>query len=326
MAAVHLVFLDGKTVEIACLTGLFFSAFKISNRKKINCMFPFINVFSIKTSSFSTRINWHFLRYIVRSKQRITMKNLILLTPLLGIFSLYGQENTIIKAGEKLTYSASYNMSGLMTEIAQVNMETQEVKTSKNTLLHLKCKAATYSKWDGFFKIRDLYESYVNPKNLKPVLHKRDIYEGGYIKKMKYVFNYAKKSVNSTLTKKNNIPRNKTLAIKYNTHDAVATLYQVRNLDLQKINVGEMRNFSILFDEKEIPISLTYLGKETIHTPALGKKECYKMAVSAKTDALRGAHQNLVWLTADAKKIPVLIKFHIPVGTGQLKLTAAQGI
>ena len=46
--------------------------------------------------------------------------------------------------------------------------------------------AATYSKWDNFFKINDLYESYVHPSSLKPYLYKRDISEGGYYKFMQY--------------------------------------------------------------------------------------------------------------------------------------------
>ena len=83
-------------------------------------------------------------------------------------------QNKTIAAGEKLVYTASYNMSGILTDIAQVKMETSEVKTSKSTLLRLKCTAATYKKWDNFFKIRDLYESYVNPKTLTPYLYKRD--------------------------------------------------------------------------------------------------------------------------------------------------------
>lgn len=86
-------------------------------------------------------------------------------------------QNKTIAAGEKLVFSATYNMSGILNEIAQVTMETSEVKTSKSTLLKLKCTAATYSKWDSFFKIRDLYESYVNPSSLKPYLYNRDIYE-----------------------------------------------------------------------------------------------------------------------------------------------------
>ena len=80
-------------------------------------------------------------------------------------------QNSAFKAGEKLSFTASYNMSGVLTELAQVNMEASEVKTSKATLLRLKCTATTYSKWDSFFKIRDLYESYVSPTSVKPYLY-----------------------------------------------------------------------------------------------------------------------------------------------------------
>jgi hypothetical protein len=41
---------------------------------------------------------------------------------------------------------------------------------------------------------------------------------------------------------------------------------------------------------------------------------------------LKGKDQNIIWLTADSKKIPALIKFSIPVGTGQLKLSSVSGI
>ena len=77
-------------------------------------------------------------------------------------------QNNAIGVGEKLTYTASYNMSGILTDLAEVTMETSAVKTSKTTLLRLKCKATTYSKGDSGLKIRDLYERDVNPKTLTP--------------------------------------------------------------------------------------------------------------------------------------------------------------
>ena len=95
-------------------------------------------------------------------------------------------------------------MSGILNDIAQVTMETSNVKTSKATLLRLKCTAATYSKWDNFFKIRDLYESYVSPKTLTPFLYKRNINEGGYFKAMKYTYSHKTKTIKSVQTKKNN--------------------------------------------------------------------------------------------------------------------------
>jgi hypothetical protein len=236
------------------------------------------------------------------------------------------QENKTIKAGEKLVYAASYNMSGLMTQLAQVIMETENIKTSKNTLMHLSCQAATFSKWDTFFKIRDRYESYVNPLTLKPSLYKRDIFEGSYTKKEKYVFKNKGTTVVSTINKKNTPEAKKTFTISGSTQDVVSTIYQLRNIDFSKFKVGQIKNFTIVFDQKEIAVTAKYMGKETIAAGNLGEKVCHKISIAAKTKALKGTDKNIIWLTADAKKIPALIKFSIPVGTGQLKLTNASGL
>ena len=144
------------------------------------------------------------------------------------ISALGFSQNNTIAAGEKLVYTASYNMSGLLTDIAEVTMATSEVKTSKNTLLRLKCTAATYSRWDNFFKIRDLYESYVSPKTLTPYLYKRDISEGGYYKFMQYKYSHKTKTVNSLKRKRNKEGKfwdeKNTVKIGSSTKDLVATL------------------------------------------------------------------------------------------------------
>ncbi|MEL4309057.1 DUF3108 domain-containing protein [Joostella sp. CR20] len=253
------------------------------------------------------------------------MKKLLMLCFFCSAFA-FSQQNTTIKPDEKLTYVASYNMGGLLTNIAQVTMETETVTTSKSTLLHLRCKAVTYSKWDSFFRIRDVYESYVNPSTLKPLLYKRDIDEGGYIKQIKYTFNYAKGTAKSVLNKRKIKDQTTTLKIGANTSDVVSTIYQLRNFNFSSMQTGEVKNFTILFDNKETTVSVKLLGTEDITTDVLGKKKCYKLSIAAKTNALRGKDENLIWLTADAKKIPTQMKFNIPVGTGQLKLTSASGI
>lgn len=240
-------------------------------------------------------------------------------------------QNKTIAAGEKLVFTASYNMSGLLTEIAQVKMEASEVKTSKSTLLRLKCTATTYKKWDNFFKIRDIYESYVNPKTLTPYLYKRDISEGGYYKFMQYKYNHKAKLVKSLKRKKNKKggtwDENKTVKIGNSTKDLVSTLYSIRNLDIHKATPGDQQNFTVLFDNEETVISIKYIGKERISTK-IGSKECYKLAISMRgnNDILKGSNSNLLWLTADANKIPVYAKFKIPVGNGELKIQSATGL
>lgn len=252
------------------------------------------------------------------------MKHLLILVIFLFSISTNAQNNAIA-TGEKLVYTASYNMSGILNEIAQVTMETSEAKTSKATLLRLKCTATTYSKWDNFFKIVDLYESYVNPKNLTPYLYKRDINEGDYYKFMKYTFDHKTNTIKSQQRKKNNKEENKNFSINAGTKDIVSTLYNIRLFDYKTMNVGAKKSFTIVFDREEIKAQITYLGKETIST-SIGKKECYKLSISSSDSVLQGKNNNLLWLTADENKIIVYGKFKIPVGNGELKIKSAQGL
>lgn len=258
------------------------------------------------------------------------MKQLLFMT-LMSLAMALPAQNTAVGLNEKLIFTASYNMSGLMTDIAQVTMETGQVKTSKATLLHLKCSATTYTKWDNFFKIRDLYESYVSPSSLTPYLYKRDINEGSYYKFMQYTFSHKTNSVKSLMRKKDGrgkpYDKNTTVTIKSNTRDIVSTIYQLRNIDFQNSKSGDLKTFQVIFDNKEMAINIQYLGKETIVT-TLGKKECYKLALSLKNNNVLkgGTNDNLLYLTADANKIPVYAKFKIPVGNGELKIKSASGL
>jgi len=251
------------------------------------------------------------------------MKKLVFTIALLFTFGISFSQ---IHPNEKLVYAASYNMSGLMTHLAQVTMETETVKTAKKNYLHLSCQAATFSRWDTFFKIRDLYESYVNPVTLKPSLYKRNVYEGGYFKTEKYVFKADGRTIISTSKKRTKPVTKKTFKVGVTTQDVVSMVYKLRTVDFAKFKNGQTKSFVVVFDEKEFPVIVKFMGKENISAGNLGAKACYKISISAKTHVLKGKDKNIVWLTADTKKIPVLIRFSIPVGTGQLKLSNASGI
>lgn len=254
------------------------------------------------------------------------MRKLFFIFTVLLTISAVAQENKAVKSGEKFIYAASYNMSGLMSQLAQVTMQTETVKTSKTSLLHLSCEATTFSKWDAFFKIRDIYESYVNPVTLRPSLYKRDIFEGKYTKKEKYIFKSDGQNIESTVSKKNGPETKKAFQISGGTQDVVSILYKLRTIDFSTFKPGQIKTFVVVFDEKEMTVSAKYMGKETIAAGNLGSKSCYKISIGAKTKVLKGTDKNIIWLTADAAKVPALIRFSIPVGTGQMTLTNATGV
>ena len=251
------------------------------------------------------------------------MRNLFILLFAISFINIsYSQ----IKPNEKLVYAASYNMSGLMTQLAQVTMHSEMISTTKRTYLHLSWEAATFSKWDSFFKIRDIYEVYVDASTLKPNLYKRSTYEGGYSITEKYIFSSDGKSINGSSKIQSRPEIKKSFPIASSSQDIISLIYKLRTIDFSKFRVGQISAYQIVFDQKEYPVSVKYMGKEVVSAGNLGKKECFVLSIGAKTDKLKGKDKNLIWLTADSKKIPVLVRFSIPVGTGQMALSSASGI
>ena len=247
------------------------------------------------------------------------MKKKILLTGLAVFFSGF----LLFVHSENLIYAGSYNMKGLMTQLAQITIQSNSVKTSTKTFNHFAITAATFSKWDSFFKMRDLYESYVDPVTMKPSLYKRNISEGNYTKTEKYIFN-SSGTIQSSVSVKGRRPVSQTFRVGAATTDVVTMFFKLRKINFERYSSGQMIPFVVVFDQKEYPVSIKYMGKEVVKNAGnLGTKTCYKLSISAKTNALRGSDKNLIWLTADASRIPVLVRFSIPVGVGQITLSSA---
>lgn len=147
---------------------------------------------------------------------------------------------------------------------------------------------------------------------------------------MQYNFNHKNNTIKSLKRKRRKDGTfwdvNKNISIKTDTKDLVTTLYYIRNLDIAKATIGDSEVFKVFFDNEKTEVKITLLATETINTQ-IGKKECYKLAISLNgSDLLKGNNSNLLWLTADDNKIPVYAKFKVAVGNGELRIQSATGL
>ena len=248
------------------------------------------------------------------------MKKYLFLLLLFITVSFNTQKPEAYDTGEWFKFRIHYGF----INAGYATLELKEAVRDNKKVYHAIGKGYTVGMSRFFFKVDDNYESYFDKTTNKPYQFVRKIDEGGYTKKEKYAF--KGNTVSSTVKKRKKPETQKTFTIGGSTQDVISLLYKVRTMDFSKFKVGQTQSLMIVFDEKQIPVTLKYMGKETVSAGNLGKKECYKLSISAKTDALKGKDKNLIWLTADANKIPALLKFSIPVGTGQLTLTSASGI
>lgn len=233
--------------------------------------------------------------------------------------------NDAFQAGEMLRFTGSYYMSSLWADLAEVKIDVTELTADGKSLYSIKATASSYSNFDNFFKIRDLYQTWVDKKEIKPYIFKRHVDEGGYVFNMKYIIKRNLLQAKYEHERKGVI-KNSVIQIKENTQDLVSVMYYIRTLDYEKMTLKQTIPVSVLIDDKIDNIILTYKGKETVKTEALGSKVCYKLGISINNKALVNKETNNMWLTADKNKIPVQFKAEIPVGSVQLRLVEAKGI
>lgn len=249
------------------------------------------------------------------------MKKILFITFLLSIILNVTSQNTCFKEGEKLRFVGSYYMSSLWTNLAEITLEVLPVAKAAKPCYHISGISKTFSEWDHFFKIRDSYQSWIEAETAKPLIFKRDIQEGTFKYNEKYIFKHSSLQVNTSRIKKNGTEVKNSYKIPANTFDMISTLYYVRTLNYDKMQINQVIPISVLIDEKIEIINIKYKGTENIKTDKYGVKKCYKLTVNIKNEKIiKYKETNNIWITADSNKVPVLIKAEIPVGSIQIKL------
>ena len=116
----------------------------------------------------------------------------LLFTP----FLIFSQQKLPYKTGEHTSYDISFE--GLSVAFAE--MEIKNTVLLKNIpAFHVVAKARTASFFDLFFKVRDLYETYIDTTTIKPIKFYRNIQEGGHKKTQNYNYGVRWSSLSYTL-------------------------------------------------------------------------------------------------------------------------------
>lgn len=235
--------------------------------------------------------------------------------------------NNAFQDGESIAYDVSYNWGPVWVNAGLVTFDVKKEVFNGKTALHLKSTGKTYYSYDFLFKVRDYYDTWVDPDSFQTREFRRMIYEGGYQIVNTLHFNSNRTLVYSS-TKCNNDP------IRYDTlkpgpcaFDMVSAVYFARTLDISKLTSDSRVPVSVLIDNAVFNIYIKYLGKETVQARSGKKYRCVKFtAKMVEGTIFRGDEDVLVWVTDDENKIPVYIEAKILVGTVKAYLKDFKGL
>lgn len=220
------------------------------------------------------------------------------------------------RPGEQLTYRLSYGALDAGEAVLSVTETDKTVNDRK--LWNVKGIGRTISAFEWFYKVDDLYESYIDAEAVIPWLFIRRVDEGGYKINQDYVFHQHKNQVDNGKGKKFDIPDL--------CQDMISAFYYARTLDFSKAKVGDIYTVNIFLDDELYPTKIKYLGKEEIKIRK-GKFRCHKFAPIVQEGRIFNSEEDLtVWITDDGNKIPILAKANIKVGSLKMHLVGWEGL
>ena len=210
---------------------------------------------------------------------------------LLFPFILCAQKSLHYNVWEALEYNVTFK--GINVGSATLTVE-QSRNISNKEIYQITGKGKTAPFFDIFFKVRDVYKTYLDAQEVRPIRFIRDIYEGGFEKKQKYNFFHQEGIVRVKDTSYKITP---------NTQDMLSALFYARTFSTDSLKKGNVFEIPIFMDEENFILEITFLGTELLDTK-FGKIPC--LVFKPKMQAGRvfeDGEKMKIWISDDKNKI-----------------------
>lgn len=248
------------------------------------------------------------------------MRKAILCLLLLTTFGFDNPKESAFGAGEWFKFRIHYGF----VNAGYATLEVKEAVLHNEKVFHLIGKGQTTGISRFFFKVDDLYESYIDEKTYAPYQFLRKINEGGYTKNQEGFFTPQQ---NKITVKDYKHKTEKTFAIPKNTQDILSAFYYLRNFaTIDDIKPGEYIAIDMFFDEETTKFKLKFIGRENIKTKfgtvasMIFKPYVFSGRVFKEQESVT------VWISDDDNKIPLRIQANLVVGSIKADLESYKGL
>ncbi|MGE5518399.1 MAG: DUF3108 domain-containing protein [Candidatus Dadabacteria bacterium] len=249
---------------------------------------------------------------------------LVLIVPSLEAGTLFqesdefcGGSNTTTGAGEKISYIVYYSVAGVYVNAGTAHFTNSLEKLNGKPVYHIAADGTSNSSYDWIYKVRDLYETYMDTSTLKPYKFVRSVNEGGYKHYESITFNH---SANTAVTSQG------VYKVPNCVQDVLSAVYNARNVDFSKYQVNDKIPFKMFLDNEVFDMYIRYLGKEDVKTK-YGRFHAIKFKpLLVKGTIFQGGEKMTVWVSDDDNHVPLRIESPIIVGSIKVDMMSYKGL
>lgn len=217
------------------------------------------------------------------------------------------------QSGEILKYRIHYGLLNAGFATLEVKSTTYEGKPH----YHIKGEGSSSGAVRAFYKVDDLYETYIDKATNKPSKFVRKISEGGYTRDQVITFDHKDKTAKINDRKAQKVSYKE---FSGNVQDLLSAFYYLRNMETDDLKTGDYMNVDILMADETYKFRLKVLGRETIKTK-FGKIKTIKIRPYVQSGRIFKESESVtMWVTDDDNHIPVQIKAELMVGALKAEL------
>ncbi|MEZ7515655.1 DUF3108 domain-containing protein [Flavobacterium frigidarium] len=248
------------------------------------------------------------------------MKKFILFFILLATVSFDTRNQDAYDVGEYFKFRIHYGI----VNAGYATLEVKDATLNSKKVFHVVGKGYTTGMSRFFFKVDDLYETYIDKDSGMPYRFVRKIDEGGYKKNQEGFFNQSANKVTVKDYKNNN---EKTFVTPRNTQDILSSFYYLRNYPgIDKIKPGESITIDMFFDDETTKFKLKFVGRENITTKfGVVPSMIFKPLVQSGR-VFKEKESVTVWISDDDNRLPIRIKADLAIGSLKADLDAYKGL
>jgi hypothetical protein len=211
------------------------------------------------------------------------------------------------KIGEYFQFSIDWNGLNGGSSLMQVqNLHTLGGRRAYRII----SKTESNSFVSKFYKVRDRAESFIDAESLYTLRFIKHLREGGYKQDSDIRFDQAgRKAI---------YQGGQSYDVESRVQDVLSAFYYVRTRPLV---IGSTLNIPTHDNKKSYDMEVKVHKRERVEVPA-GKFDCILVEPMLKSEGVFKSNGSiLIWLSDDDRRIPVLVKSKVPVGSISVSLT-----
>jgi hypothetical protein len=212
-----------------------------------------------------------------------------------------GPAPTVYGPGERMVFEISYGP----VNAGEGTLETiGTVDHRGRTCYHVESTTNSNRFFSSIYKVRDRIVTYIDVNDLSSAYFYKRLREGDYKKTLEINFDReAGMAVYGDDTP---------LAVPAGIQDELSAFYYVRNLDLE---AGRDLTLPAHTSRRTYEMRVIVHGRETVEVPA-GTFDCYVVEPVIEGEGLFKSEGRItLYISADERRVPVLMKAKVPVGS-----------